>query len=92
MTIDIPINLRIPPSNKNRAFYHIQLIENSWAVQEMTGFVPAAELVAWRVPKSATYRLLRLEERSLCVEGKESKTGSSAESVGSKRGLEPVTL
>ena len=39
----------------------------------MPGFGPAAELGAWRVPTGATYRLVRLEERDLCVEQKWTK-------------------
>ena len=41
----------------------------------MSGFGPAAELVAWRVPEGATYRLVRLVERNLCVEPKEPNNG-----------------
>ena len=40
-------------------------------MRDWPGFGPAAELVAWRVPKGAPYRLVRLVERNLCVEPKE---------------------
>jgi len=41
----------------------------------MPGFGSAAELVAWRVPEGAPYRLVRLVERNLCVEPKEPNNG-----------------
>jgi hypothetical protein len=39
----------------------------------LPSFFSETELVAWRIPKSATYRLIRLEERNLCVEQKHPK-------------------
>jgi hypothetical protein len=33
----------------------------------------AGKLVAWRIPKGAPYRLVRFEERNLCVEQKAPK-------------------
>ena len=43
-------------------------------------FVRAAELLAWCVPKGATSRIMRLVERTLCVEATVAKT-NDAQSV-----------
>jgi hypothetical protein len=53
-TIVIPINFRFVQSEKKHDFTSIPLTENYLNLLEMPGFGPAAELVAWRVPKGVT--------------------------------------